>query len=86
VAGALMVTWAFRQHRWIFAALGSLNVLLIAATVLTGAHYMIDVVVTVAMFALSIAAYTAFSQAVSARQARVKVTDRAEFPAATALP
>ena len=54
VAGALMVTWAFRRRpRWL-AALTVLNTGLIASTVLTGAHYGVDVVATIALFAVSI--------------------------------
>jgi hypothetical protein len=54
VAGGLMVTWAFRRYRWWAVALGILNVLLISATVLTGAHYGIDVIATFALFAGSV--------------------------------
>lgn len=54
VAGGLMVTWAFRHSRWWAAPLVVLNGLLIAATVLTGAHYAIDVVMTVVLFAVSV--------------------------------
>jgi membrane-associated phospholipid phosphatase len=50
VAGGLMVTWAFRDRRGWFAALAVLNALLIASTVLTGAHYAIDVAATVLLF------------------------------------
>jgi membrane-associated phospholipid phosphatase len=60
VAGALMVTWAFRRrHRWLMG-LGLLNARLVAATVLTGAHYAIDVVATAAMFAVSIGLWRRF--------------------------
>jgi hypothetical protein len=54
VAGGLMVTWAFRHRCGWFAALAVLNTLLIAATVLTGAHYGIDVVASLALFAASV--------------------------------
>ena len=60
VAGALMVTWAFRRrHRWLMG-LGILNAWLVAATVLTGAHYAIDIVATAAMFAASIGLWRRF--------------------------
>lgn len=53
-AGGLMITWAFRRYRLWAIALGCLNALLIAATVLTGAHYAIDVIASVAVFAGSV--------------------------------
>ena len=54
VAGGLMVTWAFRHYRWWAAPIVVLNGLLISATVMTGAHYAIDVVMTVLLFAGSV--------------------------------
>ena len=54
VAGGLIVTWAFRHYRWWLVPIAVLNVLLISATVMTGAHYAIDVVVTVLLFAGSV--------------------------------
>jgi hypothetical protein len=62
VAGGLMVTWAFRGHRRWFAALAVLNTLLIASTVLTGAHYGIDVVATVVLFAGSVLLWRAWGR------------------------
>jgi hypothetical protein len=61
-AGALMVTWAFRRHRYWCAVLGTLNALLIAATVLTGAHYAVDVLATFALFAGSVCLWRAWGQ------------------------
>ena len=57
VAGALMVTWAFRGRRAWSAALVVLNLGLIAATMLLGAHYAVDVLGTVVLFAASIGVY-----------------------------
>ena len=54
VAGGLMVTWAFRHRPGWFAAVALLNILLIAATVMTGAHYGIDVIASLALFAGSV--------------------------------
>ena len=54
VAGGLMVTWSFRHLGWWAAPIVVLNGLLISATVLTGAHYAIDVVMTVVLFAVSV--------------------------------
>jgi hypothetical protein len=62
VAGGLMVTWAFRDHRRWFAALLVLNTLLIASTVLTGAHYGIDIVATVVLFAGSVLLWRAWGR------------------------
>jgi hypothetical protein len=50
VLGAMCVTWAFRRRRWILAALLTVNVLLAAATVLTGVHYLVDVVAAFVIF------------------------------------
>jgi PAP2 superfamily protein len=54
VAGALMVTWAFRGRPFWLAVLLAVNVCLIASTVLTGAHYGVDVLATIALFAISV--------------------------------
>lgn len=53
VAGGFMVTWAFRGMRvvWLFAIL---NALLTAATVLTGAHYAVDIPATALLFGASV--------------------------------
>jgi PAP2 superfamily len=57
VAGALMVTWAFRSHRaWLWPLI-VLNIGLIAATFMTGAHYVVDVLATVAIFSISVWVY-----------------------------
>lgn len=53
VAGGLMVTWAFRRYRRVFAALFVLNTLMIASTVLLGPHYAVDIIASVAVFATS---------------------------------
>jgi hypothetical protein len=53
-AGGLLVTWSFRRYPVWFAALGCLNALLIASTVLTGAHYAIDVLAAAGVFAVSV--------------------------------
>jgi len=56
-AGALMVTWAFRGYRRLFCTLLVVNVALILSTFMTGAHYFIDVVATIALFAVSVVLY-----------------------------
>ena len=57
VAGALMVTWAFRGRRaWLWPLI-ALNICLIAATFMTGAHYVVDVLATFVVFSLSLWAY-----------------------------
>jgi PAP2 superfamily len=63
VAGGLMVVWALRQTRALLAWAVVLNVLLIAATVMTGAHYVVDVVATIAMFAISVVLWQLFGRA-----------------------
>jgi len=63
VAGALMVTWAFRRHVWLLVPLVVINSLLVAATFMTGAHYVIDVLGTLAMFAGSLALWRACGHA-----------------------
>lgn len=57
VAGALMVTWGFRDHRAWFWPLVVLNIGLVAATFMTGAHYFVDVLATFVMFSASVWAY-----------------------------
>lgn len=57
VAGALMATWAVRNNLGLLAVYGVLNAMLIAATVLTGAHYAIDILASAALFALSVWCY-----------------------------
>ena len=53
-AGGMIITWAFRRYRFWAIPLGTLNLLLIASTFLTGAHYFIDVIAAVAVFAASV--------------------------------
>lgn len=57
MAGALMVTWAFRRHRAWLWVLVPLNALMMVSTVMTGAHYFVDVVATVALFMFSVWLY-----------------------------
>ena len=57
VAGGLMVTWVFRGYRRPFVLLLVLNSLMIASTFMTGAHYFVDVLSTLVMFALSAGVY-----------------------------
>ena len=53
-AGAIVITWAVRDRWWTLAPLAALNGLLCAATVLTGAHYLVDVLLSVVLVALSL--------------------------------
>lgn len=72
-AGGLMVTWAFRRyHAWLVPC-AVLNALLIAATVLSGTHYGVDVLVTVAVFVGSIVLWR--------RWGRIGLDDAATSPA-----
>jgi hypothetical protein len=54
VAGGLLVTWAFRRYRTWGVGLGVINVLMIASTVLTGAHYVVDVIAALVVFVCSV--------------------------------
>jgi hypothetical protein len=56
-AGALMVTWAFRGYRRVLYPVALLNVVLVASTFMTGAHYFVDVIATFALFAVSVVVY-----------------------------
>ena len=53
-AGGLLITWAFRRYRAWAVALGVLNLLMIAATVLCGVHYVVDLLASVLIFAASV--------------------------------
>jgi membrane-associated phospholipid phosphatase len=57
VAGAMFVTWAFRDYRWLFYPLALLNITLAASTFMSGLHYAVDAPGGVAVFRLSLAAY-----------------------------
>jgi PAP2 superfamily len=57
IAGALMVTWAFRHHRRIFIPLIALNTGLAIATVISGEHYVVDELAALVLVALSVAVY-----------------------------
>ena len=56
-AGGLMLIWAVRRHKLLFAVAGLWNTLLIAATIFSGAHYVVDIVAAAVMFALGVWAY-----------------------------
>jgi hypothetical protein len=71
VAGGLMVTWAFRSHRWIQIPLVVLNIAMISATCLTGVHYVIDVLGAAPLFAISLGAYRWWGQGLLSRHAAV---------------
>ncbi len=78
VAGGLMVTWAFRHYRKLFIALTALNALMIASTVLLGPHYVVDIVASILLFALSAGVYRRW-----ARQLAVpRTTARPQTPQA----
>ena len=57
VAGALLVTWAFRDRRRILVPLAVLNAGLCLSTVFTGEHYVIDVIAAVPLVGASVAAW-----------------------------
>ncbi len=66
VAGAWIVTWAFRRSRLFRLPLLVLNLLLTASTLLLGVHYGVDLVATAAMCGLSLWLYRLYRQAASA--------------------
>ena len=57
VAGALIVTWAFRNRVRILIPLILLNIALTLSTFISGVHYVIDVIAVVPLCAASLAAY-----------------------------
>jgi hypothetical protein len=70
VAGALMVTWTFRSHRaWLWPLI-VLNTGLIAATFMAGAHYVVDVLATLVIFAISVWTYRYLQRTLEWQQGR----------------
>ena len=57
VAGALIVTWALRGTWWLVLPAAVINAGLIASTVLTGAHYFVDVIAAAILVAASVCVY-----------------------------
>ncbi|MCC6162897.1 MAG: phosphatase PAP2 family protein [Acidobacteria bacterium] len=57
VAGALVLTWATRSRLWVFVPLVLLNATLCVATVLSGAHYLVDTLLSVLLVAASLIAW-----------------------------
>jgi hypothetical protein len=84
VAGALMVTWAFRRHRFICAALILVNSLMIASTILLGPHYAVDIVASTALFAASTGVYRSWGRALITARAGVQELESRARPVAPA--
>jgi hypothetical protein len=57
VAGAMLITWSARHRWWALAPLAFLNGALCAATVLSGAHYAVDTLLSIALVVLSLLAW-----------------------------
>jgi membrane-associated phospholipid phosphatase len=74
VAGGLFVTWALRERRVVCTMFALLNVILILATVLSGAHYFVDVIASFGLFAVSALAYSRLSLAPSSSKASERTT------------
>ena len=70
VAGGLMVTWAFRRHRWMFIAFFVLNALMIASTVLLGPHYAVDIIASIIVFAASAWLYSRWGRQLASTRYR----------------
>ena len=62
VAGAILVTWAFRHRPKVLIPLIVLNTGLAISTVITGEHYLVDVVAAGPLVAGSVAAYRWWGQ------------------------
>ncbi len=62
VAGALFMTWTVRHRRWALILLLLLNGALCVATVLTGAHYLVDTLLSAALVGLSVMAWRRWGQ------------------------
>ena len=56
-AGGLIATWAVRRRCWLLGPIACLNIALIAATMLTGLHYVVDILAAVPMFVASVVLY-----------------------------
>lgn len=54
VAGALLITWSARSRWWAFVPLAVLNLALCVATVLSGAHYAVDTLLSLALLGFSL--------------------------------
>ena len=57
VAGALVVTWAFRGYRRTFWTFAALNTLLTLSTFITGVHFFVDVLGGMALVAVILPFY-----------------------------
>jgi hypothetical protein len=57
VAGALIVTWAFRNRARILIPLIVINIAMILSTFITGVHYVVDVIAAVPLCVGSLATY-----------------------------
>ena len=57
-----MVTWALRRRWWLIVPVSIVNVGLIAATFMSGAHYVVDLGGTLAMCAASLWAWRTYAE------------------------
>jgi membrane-associated phospholipid phosphatase len=62
VAWALLLTWAFRGRRWLFAAAVILNSLVVASTMTTGWHYFSDLLGGAAVALAAMALWCAYAE------------------------
>jgi membrane-associated phospholipid phosphatase len=61
-ACAILVTWAWRERRWIAVPLAALNLCVIASTFVTGVHYFIDVLGSVPLCISCVLLYRRYGQ------------------------
>jgi membrane-associated phospholipid phosphatase len=61
VLWAWLFTWSVRRHRWLFAILLPINLLMGAATILLGLHFGVDLLGSLAVATVSVASYRVVS-------------------------
>jgi membrane-associated phospholipid phosphatase len=73
-AGGVMFAWVCWSWRWIRWPMLALNLALIASTVVTGAHYLVDIFAGIAVAALAIRLATAWVDRIERKQAAVRTS------------
>jgi membrane-associated phospholipid phosphatase len=73
-AGGVMFTWVCWSIGWLRWPLLALNLALIGSTVVTGAHYLVDIFAGIALAVLAIRLATAWIDRVERKQAAIKTS------------